>query len=219
MNFYSLLIYTRVAIPAILFSAQDKTDFITKDKESSAKTRHWARSSAAPSWDCEGRREMVTKEEPVTAHQSWNWFHANPSIARRRLWAALSYASWLQPRGGHLPVGLVEAQCVPARRLPHSSRIVRERVARSHGGQKVPNSQLQSKLHLETAAVLQGNRAGAWDRCLYLQSQTWSYSYQRANVENITIPHFLLRRTPRSRLLLLQFWMFTLTQQSSQEKD
>ena len=162
---------------------------------------------------------MATKEEPVTAHPSWNWFHANPSITWRRLWAARSYASWLQPRGGHLPTGLVEAQRVPARRLPHSWRIVREGVARSHGGQKVPNSQLQSKLHLEAAAVLRGNWAGAWDRCLHLQSQTRSCSYQRANVENITIPHFPLRITPRSRLFFLWFWMFALTQHSSQKKD
>lgn len=83
---------------------------------------------------------MATEEEPVTAHQSWNWFHANPSIARRRLWAALSHASWLQPRGGHLPTGLVEAQPVPARRLPHSSRIVRERVARRSESPKLPTS-------------------------------------------------------------------------------
>lgn len=168
-----------------------------------AMRRHWVRSSAAPSWDWEGRRDMATKEEPVTAHQSWNWSRANPSIARRRLQAALSYASWLRPRGGHLPTGLVEVQHVPARRLPCSLGTVRERVAWNHGGQKVPNSTLQSKLHLETAAVPWGKWAGAWARCLYLQPQTWSCSHQRANVENITIPHFLLRITPQSRLFLL----------------
>lgn len=65
----------------------------------------------------------MTQEEPVTAHQSWSWFHANPSIARRRRWAAPSAASWLQPQG---PSANGEAQPVPARRLPHSSRILRE---------------------------------------------------------------------------------------------
>lgn len=46
-----------------------------------------------------------------------------------------------------------------------------------------------------------------------------SCSYQSANVENTTIPHFLLRTMPRSRLFLLEFCMFSLTQRSSQEKD
>lgn len=66
---------------------------------------------------------MATQEEPATAHQSWSWFHANPSIARRRRWAAPSATSWLQPQG---PSASGEAQPVPARRLPHSSRILRE---------------------------------------------------------------------------------------------
>lgn len=126
-----------------------------------------------------------------------------PASLRDGPWAAPSYASWLPPRGGHLPAGLVEAQRVPARRLPCSSRIVRERVARSHGSQKVPNSRLQSKAHLEAAAVRRGNRAGASHRCLNLQARAWSCSYQRANVENITIPHFLLRITPRSDILAI----------------
>lgn len=66
---------------------------------------------------------MVTQEEPVTAHQSWSWFHANPSIAQGRRWAAPSAASWLQPQG---PAANGEAQPVPARRLLHSSKMLRE---------------------------------------------------------------------------------------------
>lgn len=151
---------------------------------------------------------MVTQEEPVTAHQSWSWFHANPASLREGDGRLRVLRAGCSPRG-QLPMekhSLCQLGDFPS--LPGCL----ERVAWSHGGQKVPNSQLQSKLHLGTAAVLRGNRAGAWDWCLELQSQAQSCSHQRLTVENIPIPHFLLRITLWSRLFLLNFWMFSLTQ-------
>lgn len=114
---------------------------------------------------------MVTKEVPVTAHQSWNWYHANPSIAQRRAMGCSTLPpAGDSPRGTSCQRGWLQHSMCWTGELPTPPGLG-ERVAQSPGGHKVPNPQLQSKLHLETAAIRWGNRAGARGRGLYLHSQ------------------------------------------------
>lgn len=78
---------------------------------------------------------MVTQEEPVTAHQSWSWFHANPSMAGKAM-GGPSAASWLQPQG---PAAREKHSLCQLGDFPTLPAFL-ERVARRSESPKLPTS-------------------------------------------------------------------------------